>query len=236
MTVDINENLSKALEAFMLTRCVNAELLIRNDWEKAETLFTFKFPILTTYETAGECMLGVGNILSMAGDAIDKACCDGRPVCPEKEVRPEKVIFNDPATIVLWSDGTKTVTKCGKGDEYDPLFGVMACVVRKIGRNRVSVDAWEWVIQFLADNLANSTECRLVSDMLAVAADAIDLDGVMEDMEANDAYDGPSLDELRYTPDHAILTNKMTLSDEVSEQIREQVRQDIRDLVDKGEL
>lgn len=24
-----------------------------------------------------------------------------------------KVIFNDPATVVLWSDGTKTVVKCG---------------------------------------------------------------------------------------------------------------------------
>lgn len=27
-----------------------------------------------------------------------------------------KVIFNDPATVVLWSDGTKTVVKCGPND------------------------------------------------------------------------------------------------------------------------
>ena len=27
-----------------------------------------------------------------------------------------KVIFNDPATIVLWSDGSKTVVKCGPED------------------------------------------------------------------------------------------------------------------------
>ena len=25
-----------------------------------------------------------------------------------------KVIFNDPATVVLWSDGTKTVVKCAR--------------------------------------------------------------------------------------------------------------------------
>lgn len=31
----------------------------------------------------------------------------------------EKVIFNDPATIVFWSDGTKTVVKC---DIYDDIF------------------------------------------------------------------------------------------------------------------
>lgn len=30
-----------------------------------------------------------------------------------------KVIFNDPATVVLWSDGTKTVVKCGPEDKFD---------------------------------------------------------------------------------------------------------------------
>lgn len=32
----------------------------------------------------------------------------------------KNVIFNDPATIVFWSDGTKTVVKCGKDDTFDP--------------------------------------------------------------------------------------------------------------------
>lgn len=31
----------------------------------------------------------------------------------------EKVIFNDPATIVFWSDGTKTVVKAQNGEEFD---------------------------------------------------------------------------------------------------------------------
>lgn len=30
----------------------------------------------------------------------------------EKKLEPEKVIFNYPATIVFWNDGTKTVVKC----------------------------------------------------------------------------------------------------------------------------
>lgn len=33
--------------------------------------------------------------------------------------RPKKIIFNGPATIVIWADDTKTVVKCGKNEEYD---------------------------------------------------------------------------------------------------------------------
>ena len=48
----------------------------------------------------------------------------------------ERVIFNAPATVVLWKDGTKTVSKVRGGDEYDPLFGLLACIVRKLTRNK----------------------------------------------------------------------------------------------------
>ena len=30
----------------------------------------------------------------------------------------KKVVFNKPATIVLWNDGTKTVVKCQEEDEF----------------------------------------------------------------------------------------------------------------------
>lgn len=30
----------------------------------------------------------------------------------------KKVIFNPPATIVFWLDGTKTVVKCKEGEEF----------------------------------------------------------------------------------------------------------------------
>lgn len=103
-------------------------------------------------------------------------------------VKPNRVIFSGCATIVLWSDGTKTVSKCHDDDEYDPLFGIMACVVRKLGLNRVKVDAWEWVIEFLANNLADADECRFMSDVLATVADAWDLDGVDEAMEPYSKY------------------------------------------------
>ena len=42
-----------------------------------------------------------------------------------------KVIFNNPATIVLWSDGTKTVVKCDERDEFDPEKGLAMAICKK---------------------------------------------------------------------------------------------------------
>lgn len=46
----------------------------------------------------------------------------------------KKVIFNDPATIVIWADGEKTVVKCQNGEPYDPEKGLaMAITKRALG-------------------------------------------------------------------------------------------------------
>lgn len=42
----------------------------------------------------------------------------------------EKVIFNDPATIVLWSDGTKTVVKA-ENEPFDPEKGLAMAISKK---------------------------------------------------------------------------------------------------------
>lgn len=41
------------------------------------------------------------------------------------------VIYNDPATIVFWEDGTKTVVKCGDYDIYDPEKGLAMAIAKK---------------------------------------------------------------------------------------------------------
>lgn len=47
----------------------------------------------------------------------------------------KKVIFDGPATIVLWKDGSKTVVKC-RGEEYDPEKGLaMAIAKHFLGTN-----------------------------------------------------------------------------------------------------
>ena len=48
-----------------------------------------------------------------------------------KDLKIEKVIFNDPATIVLWSDRTKTVVKCQEDDTFDPEKGLAMCIAKK---------------------------------------------------------------------------------------------------------
>ena len=48
------------------------------------------------------------------------------------QITPEKVIFNDPATIVFWKDGTKTVVKCMEGDIYNPEVGLAMCFCKKV--------------------------------------------------------------------------------------------------------
>ena len=50
-------------------------------------------------------------------------------------VSVRKVIFNDPATVVLWSDGTKTVVKCGPEDTFDMEKGLAMAIVKKMAGN-----------------------------------------------------------------------------------------------------
>ncbi len=48
----------------------------------------------------------------------------------------KNVIFNPPATIVYWTDGSKTVVKCSANDIFDPEKGLaMAIAKRACGNN-----------------------------------------------------------------------------------------------------
>lgn len=44
----------------------------------------------------------------------------------------ENVIFNDPATIVFWTDGSKTVVKCQPGEIFDPEKGLAMAISKKV--------------------------------------------------------------------------------------------------------
>ena len=47
----------------------------------------------------------------------------------------KKVIFNDPATIVLWSDGSKTVVKNSDGT-FDPEKGLAMAISKRLMGNK----------------------------------------------------------------------------------------------------
>jgi hypothetical protein len=48
----------------------------------------------------------------------------------------KNVIFNDPATIVFWTDGTKTVVKAQDGDVFDPEKGLVMAISKKAFGNK----------------------------------------------------------------------------------------------------
>ena len=48
------------------------------------------------------------------------------------------VIFAPPATIVYWSDGSKTVVKCSEKDVFDPEKGLAMAIVKRCGGNKGS--------------------------------------------------------------------------------------------------
>ena len=48
----------------------------------------------------------------------------------------KKVIFNDPATIVLWADGTKTIVKVQGDDVYNREQGLALCIAKKALGNK----------------------------------------------------------------------------------------------------
>ena len=44
----------------------------------------------------------------------------------------ERIIFNPPATIVFWADGTKTVVKCIEGEKFEKYAGFAAACMKKM--------------------------------------------------------------------------------------------------------
>ena len=74
-------------------------------------------------------------------DAI-RQWADARKKNEEKEKEKEepvkkgiiikRVIFDGPATIVFWDDGTKTIVKCTDSDEYSYEVGIAMCTLKKI--------------------------------------------------------------------------------------------------------
>ena len=56
----------------------------------------------------------------------------------------KKVIFSNPATIVLWNDGTKTVVKCGENETFDEEKGLaMAIAKHALGNDGVYYEVFK---------------------------------------------------------------------------------------------
>ena len=91
----------------------------------------------------------------------------------EKIIPPMKiknVIFNDPATIVFWTDGTKTVVKAQDDDVFDPEKGLAMAISKKalgnkgnycnelkkwLPKEEKTIRAVDFIVKGLIDGLAD---------------------------------------------------------------------------------
>lgn len=55
----------------------------------------------------------------------------------EKQLRPEKIIFNNRTTIVIWNDGSKTKSTCSENDIFDEQIGLASCLLKKMYGKKV---------------------------------------------------------------------------------------------------
>ena len=70
----------------------------------------------------------------------------------------KNVIFNDPATIVFWTDGTKIVVKTQEGEIFDPEKGLAMAISKKaLGNNREYYHTFlHWLKKYAKDNYATN--------------------------------------------------------------------------------
>lgn len=62
------------------------------------------------------------------------------PIHRQFRFAPKEIIYHDAATIVYWTDGTKTIVKCNENDEYSEYSGFVAAVAKKMygGANAIN--------------------------------------------------------------------------------------------------
>lgn len=60
----------------------------------------------------------------------------------EFKLTPKKVIFNGPATVVMWQDGTKTVVKKTENDTDDREKAIMFAIIKKACGSRGNMNRY----------------------------------------------------------------------------------------------
>ena len=95
----------------------------------------------------------------------------------------EKVIFNEPATIVLWSDGTKTVVKCQE-EEFDKEKGLaMAIAKRFLRTNTTGSNYYDEFKKWIPKE-------ESISNEIAITLNAVDINDSWKQLGSTAKVDG----------------------------------------------
>lgn len=125
----------------------NTEETKMNTMTRAEVMGQLQLGI-TAYEMSGDVkkdpvvsklMDAMKNAIEYIGE-VPKNETKTRTVTVEKKVPVipgiKQVIFNYPATVVIWEDDVKTVVECQKGDNYDMEKGLAMCICKRMMGNQ----------------------------------------------------------------------------------------------------
>lgn len=82
-----------------------------------------------------------------------------------------KVIYNDPATIVIWKDGSKTVVKSQNSEPYDPEKGLAMAISKKALGNEGSY--YDTFKKHLPEIKKPENKCTIELKVTGNATDAI---------------------------------------------------------------
>lgn len=126
ITVDFTqiEDDAKAIKAIKSTIC--KELLIGEPGRGGFTYLTTRNPYMDT-----DSVYGLTAKLAMVDDILG-----ANKEVNMNRVRIMDVIFNGPATIVIWSDNTKTVVKAQDGEKIDYEKGLAMAISKKFLGNK----------------------------------------------------------------------------------------------------
>lgn len=84
--------------------------------------------------------------------------------------KPRKLIVNGPATIVLWSDGTKTVAKCNKDEPFDQEKGVAIAIAKRFISGNKLHRMFDEALSQINDSVGNPLNAWLESLRAATEA------------------------------------------------------------------
>lgn len=96
----------------------------------------------------------------------------------ENDMTIKKVYFNDPVTVVLWEDGTKTIVKAGEDDIYDPEKGLAMAIAKKALGNKGNY--YEVFKKWLPEETTNTDRGKSIEPIVKnVKATNIGEDGLL---------------------------------------------------------
>ena len=85
----------------------------------------------------------------------------------------KKVIVNDPATVIIWEDGEKTVVKCGEHDTFDAEKGIAMAYIKRVMFANKTTQMNKWFKQYTDAEEEKSEVAKQVDEAVADSASSI---------------------------------------------------------------